>query len=789
MNFLQMSFSGAVIIAITILLRFFFLNRLPKETFLFLWGIALFRLLLPFSVSSDYSIYSLLGRSTSFMESMQDSPAEYVIPLSPEAAPSDLLQTCGDDGDDHETVTAKQPFDAESFTADPDEADSGLPFEHLLPHKNVLPANSQLSTAGFSVTSAWLWRVVRLTGMLLTAAYFVISYLRCRMEFDTSLPVSHPFMEKWLEEHTPGRRVTLRCSGYVQAPLTYGIFRPVILMPQNTPSEPDEQLTFVLTHELIHIYRGDAFWKLLLTLSVCLHWFNPFVWAMYILANRDLEISCDEAVIRRFGRQARASYARTLIFMEERQRCLRPFCNSFSHNALEERIVSIMKTKKTTLLAVFTSTVLIVAVAIFLTTTASPSSGDSPADSDVTSDNTAIPLDGPTGTAPAPTTSALHDAAGEQQAMASSAINEVEDKLAQLKEQKTLMEQELTQLKETEKELTQQEGKEEELAHLQEQVAMIEAKLAYLEQQEEELALLQGTESDKQLQADQIITLASGNRPLQNTLTFNMEGMEEAVPVTLYEGQGFSLYVPEDDYVVSGPDRWEAVSNKDVHFWIEHYGGMDSSHITLIYPEAGFHLPDADTESPLISTKTDFTKLSGGYTKNFCHIQYTPDLNLLDSEPQMISALDILPYIPYQDGTGTDMILKICIVEYTKDSASDSWVLYAAYPAEAEEGHGARINSLFHTFEASYSQDSWLLQKTAKEFTEENISTLSSSDSAPARLIRLKGIDPMLTAETGDSVSVSAELEIPPEDSLFYLGMEMTREADGWKILGYGLEK
>lgn len=72
----------------------------------------------------------------------------------------------------------------------------------------------------------------------------------------------------------------------------------------------------------------DTAAKLLLITAVCVHWFNPAVWAMYALANRDIELSCDEAVIRRFGHDARASYARVLIRMEEVQSGLTPLCQS-----------------------------------------------------------------------------------------------------------------------------------------------------------------------------------------------------------------------------------------------------------------------------------------------------------------------------------------------------------------------------------------------------------------------------------------------------------------------------
>ena len=68
--------------------------------------------------------------------------------------------------------------------------------------------------------------------------------------------------------------------------------------------------------------------SLLLIAAACVHWFNPLVWAMYVLANRDLELSCDETVLRRFGGDVRGAYARVLIRMEERRRGVQPRKNT-----------------------------------------------------------------------------------------------------------------------------------------------------------------------------------------------------------------------------------------------------------------------------------------------------------------------------------------------------------------------------------------------------------------------------------------------------------------------------
>ena len=99
---------------------------------------------------------------------------------------------------------------------------------------------------------------------------------------------------------------------------------------QNAGPGDVSRLAFVLTHEMAHIRRFGALSKLLLAAAACLHWFNPLVWVMLVLANRDLELSCDAAVVRLYGAEARAPYARTLLELEARRSRFLPLCSAFN---------------------------------------------------------------------------------------------------------------------------------------------------------------------------------------------------------------------------------------------------------------------------------------------------------------------------------------------------------------------------------------------------------------------------------------------------------------------------
>lgn len=195
-----------------------------------------------------------------------------------------------------------------------------------------------------------------------------------------SLPVEHEYASRWLENHRLRRRLSIRQSDRISAPLSYGILRPVILLPKTVDWSDENAISYVLEHEYVHIRRFDSILKLALITAACIHWFNPMVWLMYVLANRDIELSCDEAVIRQFGSTTKSAYAMTLIHMAEQKSGFAPFCNGFSKNAIEERIVAIMKIKKKSVLALVVAFCLVVGVSAACATSAKEPEADSETD-------------------------------------------------------------------------------------------------------------------------------------------------------------------------------------------------------------------------------------------------------------------------------------------------------------------------------------------------------------------------------------------------------------------------
>ena len=391
MSLMAMSISGAVLILVILAVRAGLKGWLPKRTFAVLWTVALIRLLIPFSVPSSWSAYTLLqnavpeteqvryftdmiagnpsggaarfgsaswlygtdtaggagnlpGREDGFgegtgMQSGSGSGAQ----MDPAWKP----QSRSGAGSGARTNAAQDPQSKSGEQSQPDSASgiqSGGQQASSIASDSV--SEEKLSFAECFADLLPILRGIWAAGFLLCTIAFAWIYFRCCREFQMSLPMEDCFLENWQRTHPLRRRLSIRQSDQILSPLSYGFWRPVILLPKSTKCGDRFQLRYVLEHEYVHIRYFDAAVKLLMAAALCIHWFNPCVYLMYIFFNRDLELACDEAVVRRFGEEEKSAYAMALIEMEEEKSGLLPLGNSFSKNAIEERIGAIMKIKK-----------------------------------------------------------------------------------------------------------------------------------------------------------------------------------------------------------------------------------------------------------------------------------------------------------------------------------------------------------------------------------------------------------------------------------------------------------
>lgn len=340
MTILEMSLGGGVLIAVILTLRRALLYKVPKWTFLLLWAAALCRLMVPFAVPSPVSVYTGAAWAVEALRPAQtpEPPAETELPAIP---------------------LPKRPLPAPGTLR----ADDWQPPEPAV----TAPVREPVSP----------FAALYLTGAALCALFFGAAYLWNLRRFWDAVPVEDPFIRRWQEEHPTVLPVRIKSCRGVSAPMAYGLVRPVILLPAGAGWFDGDRMTYVLTHEYVHIRRGDLLWKLLLTAALCVHWCNPLVWAMYFCANRDLELACDEAVVRILGLDVRKNYARTLLTAAESG--FFPLCTTYTtKNHMEERIRAIMKIKKRSLAAVLTAVLLVAGVTAVFATSRAPDSQPQP---------------------------------------------------------------------------------------------------------------------------------------------------------------------------------------------------------------------------------------------------------------------------------------------------------------------------------------------------------------------------------------------------------------------------
>lgn len=324
MTFLELSLSGGVFVLAIAAFRALTLRRLPKGTFVALWWLAAARLLLPVELASRFSVYTLL-----------EALGPKAVPAVPDALPAPVVPS----------------------------APAAPPVIAIPSQPAAVPA-----PAPFPV-----WTALWLTVGLLLAAWFLIRYVRWRRRFREALPADCPGLETWFQLR---RKVEVRVTDQIAAPLTYGLFRPVILLPKTMDFKDEEALTCVLAHERAHIRRLDGLLKLALTTVVCLHWFNPAVWLLYVLGNRDMELRCDEAAVLALGEDSRERYALALIRLAENRNV--PLCGFAHRNGMEERIRAIMSIKRKSLLACFMALALVLGITTAFATSAKPQEAERP---------------------------------------------------------------------------------------------------------------------------------------------------------------------------------------------------------------------------------------------------------------------------------------------------------------------------------------------------------------------------------------------------------------------------
>lgn len=195
----------------------------------------------------------------------------------------------------------------------------------------------------------WLAGAVWLIGILLLFAYSVVSYWKLKKRLVCSVR---------MEEN-------IFLADEITTPFVLGLFRPRIYLPSDIL---EDEIIYVAAHEQTHIRRGDHIIKLAAFFLTCIYWFFPLAWLAFYLMGKDMEMSCDEAVMKQFGEDRRSEYASVLLALTGGRGRIMGVPLAFSEGNTKKRIVNIMKYKKPILLGTVAGVVALVVLAASLLT-------------------------------------------------------------------------------------------------------------------------------------------------------------------------------------------------------------------------------------------------------------------------------------------------------------------------------------------------------------------------------------------------------------------------------------
>ena len=304
-------------IVIAVLVLRFCLKKAPKWVNVLLWGIVAVRLIFPFSIESALSL----------------------IPSAETVSPSIMMETAPS-------------------------VQTGVPaLDQVI---NPVIDHSLSPAPGASANPLQIWisimAAVWLAGAAALLLYSAISYWRLRRRVREAVIL----------------RDNIYQSENVCSPFVLGIIRPKIYLPYHMDKR---EMDHVIAHEQTHIRRRDHWWKPLGFLLLTVHWFNPLLWLGYILLCRDIELACDEKVIREMGSEQRADYTQALVSCSVSRRSIAACPLAFGEVGIKERVKSVMNYKKPAFWIVLASVVVCAVAAVcFLTDPkterSSPSVGD-----------------------------------------------------------------------------------------------------------------------------------------------------------------------------------------------------------------------------------------------------------------------------------------------------------------------------------------------------------------------------------------------------------------------------
>lgn len=328
LKILNMSISASWLILAVLIARLA-LKKAPKWIRVLLWGIVAVRLICPFSIESPIS---LIPESAGHGEFVSEWADDYIGEVS-------IIHDHSKYYDAAVAVGREPVYDGNGY--------------YVVTRYDQLGEPPTIENTVLPVLTA-IWVI----GVVLLFFYTIASYLRLRQRVSTAILLQGKIYQ----------------SENVNSPFVLGVIRPKIYLP----FDMDEQdIEHVIAHEQAHIHRKDHWWKPLGFLLLTIYWFHPLIWLSYVLLCRDIELACDEKVIKRLSNELRADYMQALVSCSVNRRIIAACPLAFGEVSVKERVKAVMNYRKPSFWIVVLAVMICAAVAgCFLTNPVKANSDD-----------------------------------------------------------------------------------------------------------------------------------------------------------------------------------------------------------------------------------------------------------------------------------------------------------------------------------------------------------------------------------------------------------------------------
>ncbi len=324
LKIINMSIAASWLVLAIVVLRLLF-KRIPKAMLCVLWGFVAIRLVVPFAFESRLSLIPSTNIVSEDMLSSDEGEVENDIFIFEnrenisEAVDDTITNT-----DDTVTNTSNS-------------------------NKIQIVQNNEEYVSNVKTNVVAICTNIWITGMIIMFAYALISYVRIHIKVVGAVNYRKNI---WLCDNTA-------------SPFILGIFKPRIILPSDIS---DNDYKYVVAHEKAHLKRRDNLWKPIGFLLLIIHWFNPLMWVAYILLCNDIEMACDEKVIKDMKGFDKRAYTTTLLDYSISRRMISVCPLAFGESGVESRIKSVLSYKKPAFWVLLVATLILIGVGIgFLT--------------------------------------------------------------------------------------------------------------------------------------------------------------------------------------------------------------------------------------------------------------------------------------------------------------------------------------------------------------------------------------------------------------------------------------